>query len=87
LLRSADDSAADPTEPVASCAGGDRSSGYDSSRRSRHIAAWRFADYEPGCDWDAMTDALKLRAARLTSLRRANAMLLRLFELRSGLVG
>jgi hypothetical protein len=29
----------------------------------RHIAAWPFADYVFGCDWDAMSDTLKIHEA------------------------
>jgi nucleoside-diphosphate-sugar epimerase len=45
----------------------------------REIAAWPFADYVFGCDWDVMTDTLKLRAAGFHDCVRSDAMFLRLF--------
>lgn len=46
----------------------------------RDIAAWPFADYVFGCDWDVMTDTLKIRAAGFHEHMRSDAMFLRLFS-------
>ena len=45
----------------------------------REIAAWPFADYVFGCNWDVMTDTLKLRMAGFHDCVRSDAMFLRLF--------
>ena len=45
----------------------------------RDIAAWPFADYVFGCDWDVMTDTLKLRDVGFSEHARSDAMFLRLF--------
>jgi hypothetical protein len=45
----------------------------------RDIAAWPFADYVFGCDWDVMTDTLKLRDVGFSEHVRSDAMFLRLF--------
>lgn len=44
------------------------------------IAAWPFADYVFGCDWDVMTDTLKLRQAGFHDCVRSDEMFLRLFR-------
>ena len=44
------------------------------------IAAWPFADYVFGCDWDVMSDTLKLREAGFHEQVRSDAMFLRLFR-------
>ncbi|MDX1540135.1 MAG: SDR family oxidoreductase [Geminicoccaceae bacterium] len=46
----------------------------------RDVAAWPFADYVFGTDWDVMTDTLKIRAAGFHDHVRSDAMFLRLFE-------
>ncbi len=46
----------------------------------RDIAAWPFADYVFGCDWDVMTDTLKIRAAGFHEYVRSDEMFLRLFR-------
>ena len=43
------------------------------------VAAWPFADYVFGCDWDVMSDTLKLRAAGFHDYVRSTEMFLRLF--------
>ena len=43
------------------------------------IAAWPFADYVFGCDWDVMSDTLKIRAAGFHEYVRSSEMFLRLF--------
>jgi nucleoside-diphosphate-sugar epimerase len=44
------------------------------------IAAWPFADYVFGCDWDVMTDTLKIRFAGFADYVRSDEMFLRLFR-------
>jgi nucleoside-diphosphate-sugar epimerase len=44
------------------------------------IAAWPFADYVFGCDWDVMSDTLKIRAAGFHEYVRSDAMFLQLFR-------
>jgi nucleoside-diphosphate-sugar epimerase len=44
------------------------------------IAAWPFADYVFGCDWDVMSDTLKIRGAGFDQYVRSDAMFLRLFR-------
>jgi hypothetical protein len=44
------------------------------------IAAWPFADYVFGCDWDVMSDTLKIREAGFDQYVRSDAMFLRLFR-------
>ena len=46
----------------------------------RDIAAWPFADYVFGTDWDVMTDTLKIREAGFHDYVRSDAMFLRLFQ-------
>jgi nucleoside-diphosphate-sugar epimerase len=46
----------------------------------REVAAWPFADYVFGCDWDVMTDTLKIRQAGFHDCTRSDAMFLRLFR-------
>lgn len=46
----------------------------------REIAAWPFADYVFGTDWDVMTDTLKIREAGFHDYVRSDAMFLRLFR-------
>jgi hypothetical protein len=46
----------------------------------REIAAWPFADYVFGCDWDVMSDTVKIRQAGFHDCARSDAMFLRLFE-------
>lgn len=46
----------------------------------RDVAAWPFADYVFGCDWDVMSDTLKIRAAGFDEYVRSDGMFLRLFE-------
>ena len=46
----------------------------------KDIAAWPFADYVFGCDWDVMTDTLKIRFAGFADCVRSDEMLLRLFR-------
>lgn len=43
------------------------------------LAAWPFADYVFGTDWDVMTDTLKLRLAGFQECLRSDDMFLRLF--------
>ena len=43
------------------------------------IAAWPFADYVFGCDWDVMSDTLKICAAGFHEYVRSSEMFLRLF--------
>jgi nucleoside-diphosphate-sugar epimerase len=43
------------------------------------IAAWPFADYVFGCEWDVMSDTLKIRAAGFHRYERSDEMFLRLF--------
>ena len=45
-----------------------------------HIAAWPFADYVFGCDWDVMTDTLKIRFAGFADYVRSDEMFLGLFR-------
>jgi nucleoside-diphosphate-sugar epimerase len=45
----------------------------------RDIAAWPFADYVFGCDWDVMSDTLKIREAGFHAYVRSPEMFLRLF--------
>jgi nucleoside-diphosphate-sugar epimerase len=44
------------------------------------IAAWPFADYVFGCDWDVMTDTLKIRFAGFADYVRSDEMFLGLFR-------
>jgi nucleoside-diphosphate-sugar epimerase len=44
------------------------------------VAAWPFADYVFGCDWDVMTDTLKLRLAGFPDCVRSDEMFLKLFQ-------
>jgi len=44
------------------------------------LAAWPFADFVFGCDWDVMTDTLKLRMAGFHDCVRSDEMFLRLFQ-------
>jgi nucleoside-diphosphate-sugar epimerase len=44
------------------------------------IAAWPFADYVFGCEWDVMSDTLKIREAGFDQYVRSDAMFLRLFR-------
>ena len=44
------------------------------------VAAWPFADYVFGTDWDVMTDTLKIREAGFHEYVRSDAMFLRLFR-------
>jgi nucleoside-diphosphate-sugar epimerase len=44
------------------------------------IAAWPFADYVFGCDWDVMTDTLKIRFAGFAKYVRSDEMFLGLFR-------
>jgi nucleoside-diphosphate-sugar epimerase len=46
----------------------------------KDIAAWPFADYVFGCDWDVMTDTLKIRFAGFADYMRSDEMFLRLFQ-------
>jgi hypothetical protein len=46
----------------------------------KDIAAWPFADYVFGCDWDVMTDTLKIRFAGFANYMRSDEMFLRLFQ-------
>lgn len=46
----------------------------------RDIAAWPFADYVFGTNWDVMTDTLKIRAAGFHDYVRSDAMFIRLFK-------
>ena len=43
------------------------------------IAAWPFADYVFGCDWDVMSDTLKICATGFHEYVRSSEMFLRLF--------
>ena len=43
------------------------------------VAAWPFADYVFGCDWDVMSDTLKIRAAGFHEHVRSSEIFLRLF--------
>jgi nucleoside-diphosphate-sugar epimerase len=45
----------------------------------RDVAAWPFADYVFGCDWDVMSDTLKIREAGFHDYVRSPEMFLRLF--------
>src|SRR3546814_17326728 len=44
------------------------------------IAAWPFADYVFGTDWDVMTDTLKLRLHGFHDCLRSDAMFERIFD-------
>ena len=44
------------------------------------LAAWPFADYCFGCDWDVMTDTLKIRQAGFHDCLDSEQALLRLFQ-------
>ncbi|MCB1714404.1 MAG: SDR family oxidoreductase [Candidatus Competibacteraceae bacterium] len=44
------------------------------------VAAWPFADYVFGTDWDVMTDTLKIRQAGFHDSVRTDEMFLRLFQ-------
>jgi nucleoside-diphosphate-sugar epimerase len=44
------------------------------------IAAWPFADYVFGTDWDVMTDTLKIRMAGFHEYQRSDEMFFRLFD-------
>jgi nucleoside-diphosphate-sugar epimerase len=44
------------------------------------VAAWPFADYVFGCDWDVMTDTLKIRQAGFHECVRSDEMFLRMFQ-------
>lgn len=46
----------------------------------RDLVAWPFADYVFGCDWDVMSDTLKIRAAGFHDYVRSDEMFLRLFQ-------
>ncbi len=43
------------------------------------VAAWPFADYVFGCDWDVMTDTLKIRQAGFHDCVASEEMFLRMF--------
>jgi nucleoside-diphosphate-sugar epimerase len=43
------------------------------------MAAWPFADYVFGCDWDVMTDTTKIRLAGYQRFERSEEMFLKLF--------
>ena len=44
------------------------------------IAAWSFADYVFGTDWDVMTDTLKLRLHGFHDCLRSDEMFVRIFQ-------
>ncbi len=44
------------------------------------VAAWPFADFVFGCDWDVMTDTLKIRKAGFTECVDSEEMFLRMFR-------
>ena len=44
------------------------------------IAAWPFADYVFGTDWDVMTDTLKLRLHGFHDCLRSDEMFVRIFQ-------
>jgi hypothetical protein len=44
------------------------------------VAAWPFADYVFGCDWDVMTDTLKIRQAGFHDCVESEPMFLRMFR-------
>ena len=44
------------------------------------IAAWPFADYVFGCDWDVMSDTTRVRQAGFHACVESEAMFFRLFE-------
>jgi nucleoside-diphosphate-sugar epimerase len=46
----------------------------------KDIAAWPFADYVFGTDWDVMTDTLKLRMHGFQDCLRSDAMFTRIFQ-------
>lgn len=48
--------------------------------RYQDVAAWPFGDYCFGCDWDVMTDTLKIRLAGFHDCVRSNEMFLRIFQ-------
>ncbi|MGH6814948.1 MAG: SDR family oxidoreductase, partial [Hyphomicrobiaceae bacterium] len=45
-----------------------------------HLAAWPFADYVWGCDWDVMSDTLKIRRAGFHEYEDSEAMVVRLMR-------
>lgn len=44
------------------------------------LVAWPFADYVFGCDWDVMTDTVKIRLAGFHEVVRSEEMFLRMFQ-------
>ncbi len=44
------------------------------------MAAWPFADYVFGCDWDVMSDTLKIRRAGFHDCVDSEEAFLRLFQ-------
>ena len=50
------------------------------SPSSLEMAAWPFADYVFGCDWDVMSDTLKIRRAGFHDCVDSEAAFLRLFQ-------
>ena len=44
------------------------------------IAAWPFADYVFGTEWDVMTDTLKLRLHGFHECLRSDEMFIRIFQ-------